>query len=373
MATLSKKWGTVIGCWCVALVMIITGVCLGLVIPSSAAEEYKFMITCGDKVAYGRDFNDLSIDNLMESGQTNVLEMKLLDDIHYDNGEATMGLWSIINADGTGMNWILDLNGHVFSTSYGFYLNAEEGSSITIKDSNPSATRYIRQIETENSVSYKFYDTLPDGVYGTEIKGGVIAAGSRSNGGEFVARPSGIITIDGGNFYGIGGVGNDLDFGENGKFTLNNGNWQVYATAEKSGMDEYGVTGFVSFALDGYTLEINGGSIYGQIIEAAADGAVRVVELDKTLPTDSKVVLGDNIEMKADETESGVKVYTAVDATTGKPVVPEQPDVPAVTEQPANNNNNLFGLIILGAAAAVMVVGVTVIIIVNTKRRKKVA
>ncbi len=43
MAKLGKQWGVVIGCWCVTLVLAVTGVCLALTIPSKAVDDETFV------------------------------------------------------------------------------------------------------------------------------------------------------------------------------------------------------------------------------------------------------------------------------------------------------------------------------------------
>ena len=380
MATINKKWGTVIGCWCVALVMIITGVCLGLVIPSSAAEDAVAVVTCGDTVEYFTDITKVQdyVGKLTTSKESPAV-VKLLKDIHTDQD---VGVGAIHEGSDMQAHYVVfDLAGHILQSDNQIVLGCALGGSFTVMDSNPTVTRYaVRHRDSNGVVSYEFFDSddLPKGTSSADVIQGGVVTGKNVLFNSFYGGHD--LTINGGNFLGTGhieasGWGTDFEMTEedeqkyidmlgfvpSGSIIINGGLMQLYETDYEGLTGNYGIR-----MLYNGNLEINGGSIFGKV--AYLDSITEaVVDVDLTNPQTDKVKINTNIRME--ETEiNGVKVYTAVDATTGEPIVP---DVPAATEQPANDNNNLIGLIILGTAAAVMVVGVIVIIIVNAKRRNK--
>ena len=370
MANFSKKWGTVIACWCVALVMIVAGICMGLTIPSNAAEPNEGDIAVifdanGDGVI-GED--ETTVYHTMKEAIVAAYDfdttaqkpvtMRLLSDV--TSGQCTIGAANDNgNTDAHGGDIILDLNGYVLAADYFSMVNYDH--TLKIIDSRPETVHYFAYV---GNGEYEYVNEKFIG-YDATVYGGVIVSNNNPDAPSIIynmaTENDAQLILDGGTYLGnclvmSGAMAETVTA----RIEINEGvNWQFCVKPNSNEL-----TGKFSFLLSNSKMDINGGIIYGQIATVDDNDETEVIDFNN-LPDNVTV----NPAIKIEEsTIDGVKVYTAVDADgnpTTKPIT--------ATEQPTNNNNNLIGLIILAVAAAVMVVGVTVIIIVNAKRRKKVA
>ena len=379
MANLSKKWGTVMACWAVALVMIITGVCLGLTIPSSAAED-----TNEGDIAVMFDANG---DGVIGEDETTVYHtireaFTVLDEfdttaqkpvtIQLRSNVATSDVQTPVYKD-----YILDLNGYVWSVSNIMQI-INYDNVVNIIDSRPNVKHYFAYV---GKGEYEFTDEDYKLGFSTLVEGGVMMCTSDWWPAMFVSSTelSGSqLVLDGGTYLGnlfFGMAGTEQASGE---VVINQG-VNVRCSVNMNIWEYASISGEVAFMNQGNgKLEIKGGNIYGKIIDAkfSDDGSTMLAAEDIDLTDEENlpkwIHIDERIEMKLQYDDDGNFVcYSAVDAD-GKPTTTPTGPI-AEAEQSANDNNNLIGLIILAAAAAVMVVGVTTIIIINSKRRKKVA
>lgn len=400
MANWGKKWGGVIACWCVALALMITGICLGLTIPSSAADEYEGEIA----VMFDADGDGEISDDETQTYHTMQAAIDAVNACATAVGkEATIQLRSdvtVANSDGHNeygvvfgaKHVIFDLNGHYLrsgvqngmlffkSTCY----DESQGifaldSTITFIDNNPTAVHYC----SYGDGVYQFTDYAEIGEPSTPVYGGVIAASNFMCYAEYstINFQAGIYVAKEGGLQITGYHDEEADLTYAGKAVIENGvAWQVSMSGGNEILDG---ASLAMWFTDYAELEINGGNIYGEVAYMDnATGEITIVNLDEPQFDAVKV----NANMKAFDI-NGVKVYSAVAATPEEPEnpTPEEPEEPEnptpgqpitptepiVDAEPTNNDNNLIGLIILGVAAAVMVVGVTTIIIVSAKRNKR--
>ncbi len=371
MAKIGKQWGTIIACWAVALAFIITGICLGTIIPSKAVDEKAFEVTFGDKVNYYAGNTDGMLVMQTElfglsTTAENPAVIKLMTDINaikefnwvfYREGEG--------EEDYQNCYYTLDLNGHIIQTdSANLWVYPQ--ANLTIIDSNPTAVHYC----APDGDGYRFADVPLIGY--TAVKGGVIS------GGECGIQVVGELTIDGGTYLGTGG----FVVTGGGKMMVNNLYSQVCGTYEDmeniAFMVERNGTRVDFDGTETTThaeLVINGGTIYGNFVYY--DSYTNLQTHDSTttpylvddltaLPTDSPIKV--TVAMQKTTDDNGLTVYQAAKTTD------DQPDTDGQGEQiTADSQTNLIGLIILGVAAAVLVIGVVVIIVVGIKQRKKAA
>ncbi len=385
MAKIGKQWGTIIACWAVALALIITGICLGTIIPSKAADEKVVMVTCGDAVKYFTDISEVpTYVNHLPTTASQPATVTLLEDIHTVE---PIGLEvGKIEEDALCAPWaVLDLAGHILRSDKAIHLAAVVAGSLTVIDSNPSVERYVTRNSTTDGVNYDFFDEVPLGTYADVIYGGVVTAPELMIASFYSGHE---LTINGGNYFGTGSVcaygsGSIITEEDKAAFieafgfipkqrvTINGGLFQVYTDDVEAGLTgNYGV----QVAHDG-ELVINGGSIFGKVAHETVYGE-GYVDVDLSDPQTDMIKINADIKMKPIKDADGNLVgYAAVDATTGEPITPDVPtdDTENKNQSTPDAKTNLIGLIVLGVAAAVMVVGVTTIIIVNTKKRKKVA
>lgn len=356
-------------CWAVALVMIITGVCLGLTIPSSAAEDgYEGKI----EVAFNGESNTY----------TNIVAVKdaLAKITTTEDKPVTITLLSNVTSSDVslslfGYNWCIDLNGYVWSVD-NFSLGNYAGGTLTITDSNSTAVHYVTYI---GNGEYEFIDKQLPGrdspIYGGVIamkQGNIFNMTNQSEDGEVTT-----MVFDKGTILGNGltWVGNDPDSTPNSAANVvikEGANLQFYFNAYAAMDSDLSRVSFLNSV--GSKINIEGGNIYGKIVgvdTSKEEEAYQVFDLDKKDRLPDWITISNEIEMKAQYDDAGnFLCYSAVDADGNPTTTPNEPIAEA---EPTNNNNNLVALIVLGAAAAVMVVGVSVIIMVNAKRRKKVA
>ena len=375
MAKISKNLSTVIACWAVALVLVIAGICMGVVIPTFAAADAIVSVSHNGRTEY---FTDLTAaaeyaSTLTATTETNPAKITLLKDIHTTDevafyvGQSEEGVY--------GAHWVFDLAGHILRSDNGINFGAMILGTLTIIDSNPDVTRYVSRDASGNYALYEKGEKLT-GVFADEIKGGVVIS---PNVGVGVLYGGDKVIINGGNYFGNHGGFYAHGFGVAsdevveqfeamfGRFpvctlVINAGLLQVFDT-------NYDVDNVAITLGDGGNLEINGGTIYGKVgyvSDEKEDGERELTVINLKNPQNEHVKV--NAKMDVTETADGVTVSTATE-----PYVPENPDVPSTDADAANDNNNMIALIVLGAAAAVMVIGVTVIVATNAKRRKKVA
>ena len=372
MANLGKKWGAVIACWAVALVLVIAGICMGLVIPSSAASDYEGDIAVmfdadGDGkyseeeiTIYHKAYEAFDALNAFETTSEN---------------QATIQLRSNVTSEGIGgsmyKDYTLDLNGYVLLVE-GIMQIINCDNKVKIIDSRSDTEHYFAYV---GNGQYEYRDTEKLG-FNSVVNGGVIM-NSYDWPSMFVTsadKGNSQLIINGGTY--LGNMLFGMQGGEQGtaEIELNPG------VNIHCGVNAKGSFGFdddieISFMSQGNAkLKINGGNIYGKVVEGKFDdkGALvgaEVVDLSaEKLP--DWVEINKDIKMKPQTDANGDTYYAAVDANTEEPTT--KPTDP-IAEANADDNNNMIALIVLGAAAAVMVVGVAVIIMVNAKRRKKAA
>ena len=393
MAKIGKQWGTIIACWAVALALIITGICLGTIIPSKAADEDFLAVTfdvngdgviSDDETTYYASLKAASeyVNTLLTTAE-NPAQIKVLHDATVGGSEGD-GL--VIGAEiSTGNDEYapvyacLDLNGCWLNVWDDAFFNCAAGE-LKIVDSQPSRLRYAVPVGERNG--YEIYDQVPAdaGVTATPVYGGIIAAVNANDSAVNIfyiyASIHGQVTIAGGNYYGTG----VLQVADKSTMIFEKGIWHMLLPVEAAG-EEFGNKVAAIVVKESGGLTINGGTIYGGIVQISNsdDNYVEFVDLTALAP-DSPVRLGENVKMEPIKDESGKVVgYNSTDKTTGEPI---NPDVPTEDDQPTHDETdakqsttdvktNLIGLIILGVAAAVMVIGVTVIIVVNMKQGKK--
>ena len=404
MANLGKKWGAVLACWAVALVLVIAGICMGLVIPSSAADEYKYE---GDiRVEFDADKNGVidetetktyhsfieALTAIKEFNTTaeNQATIKLLSDVSLVNlQDGAFGF--LINAK----HITIDLNGHYLRDAVGYYgesnntvttfFNVHCNGSLTFIDSDPTALHYC-SFNSGKGV-YTFSDTPEIGEPNTPVRGGIIAAQAMmfyvgANDGYDDQAFGGTINFNAGTYVAKIGA---MQLVANAHVVIEDGvTWQVNMDATELGIEDATAgTKVAMFVVNGgpydygdSTLTINGGTIYGEVYcmnmrEGGNDPhnpyVTDMERVDLTKERNDGVIKVKG-NMKKVEIEDGVYAYTSADEDAGT-----TPNKPIADANSTNDNNNLIALIVLGAAAAVMVVGVAVIIILNNKRRKKVA
>lgn len=368
MAKISKQWGTIIACWAVALTFIIAGICLGVIIPSKAAEDVFegdiAVMFDGETTIYHNMNTVLSVLEATETTVGKPLTIKLLSNVTSGTVQPASGFVQ-------NKNFILDLNGYVWSAD-GIFLMLDD-TDFHIIDSCPEVVRYC----TYTGEDYQLVTSNKIGYTGSVVQGGVIALKDKvptdlmANLSVIVGHGSSkdvTITIDGGTFLGnSAALQVYAEDGFTAKLIINGGNLQF--TTDEMGSD---VT--FSCANNG-KIEINGGNIYGKIftIDITKEEDTGVIFGLDDIPADAKVTISENIELKPQYGDDGsILYYQAVTKGSDEPITAPTEPVKDAEPKADSNNSNLIGLIILGAAA-VMVVGVTTIIVVNVKRRKKVA
>ena len=395
MANLGKKWGTALACWAVALAFVVMSICLGIVIPSSAAADAVIVVTCGESTKSFTNSDIGGIGDYLEKLPMNAtaekpVVIKLLKDIYADQAVSIIASTND-SYDRYQQFILLDLAGHVFQSKTTIGFGCVVAGSLTIIDSNPTATHYAVRSNNSGTISYEFFDSksaLPSGAaeQAFAIKGGVVTAEEGVLFNSFYGGHD--LVINGGNFLGTGimqVVGNEISeeeargfmeqfgFVPSQRIIINGGLMELYVNASN---DEFVGTFLSELQLEGNygalimdgSLEINGGTIYGKIAYVNMESETVYDNVDLSEPNDEiKDHIIVNVAMKKDVVD-GVTVYYSDDAEA-----PANPNEPVTDADTAHDNNNLIALIVLGAAAAVMVVGVSVIVAINAKRRKKAA
>ena len=395
MANLGKKWGAVIACWVTALVFVIAGICMGIVIPSFAADpndgDLAVMFDAnGDGKIDEEDENEYHIYHTMQAAVKAVNALGTTAD-----NEATIKLLSNVgNIESDGVDtekayFTIDLNGFVWCMGGQLSIN---GGRVTITDTCEEevvhylTAKLIDGFDVPVDVhTYEWTDEPEeDGNY-TPVKGGIVLGstdmwtlaltGGNQRTGHDTWEDYGDaeLVLDKGTFIGeLSGIW----MAEQTSLTINDGvNLQFYTPTEFMGGAEYGLPkariAIVDMAGDA-TIYINGGNIYGEIMYADVSAEAYHIF---NLATDKadRIKIAEGIKMKKVlDKEGNFLYYAAVDADSVDETPNTTPNDP-IAESEADDNNNMIALIVLGAAAAVMVVGVAVIIMVNAKRRKKVA
>ena len=387
MAKIGKQWGSIIACWAVALAFIITGICLGTIIPSKAADEDFLAVTfdvngdgviSDDETTYYASFRAAGeYVNTLSTTAENRAVVKVTRDVLSLSGTEEDNCFVLYKEDGT--SWCtFDLNGHVLKAdAMGVTANYE--GHLTIIDSQPTLVHYYQRTADGD---YLFVNE-PTADY-TAVYGGVLCSreNSADDGVQIVVMAGGELVIDGGTYLGRGCFAIMYDA----KMIFNKLTSQM-VTDNPMGMSAaQSVVLGLATPQEGYEpsiLEINGGMISGNISfcesDPDADSGYKTRIIDLANVPDDVPSIKVNVNLTKTLDTNGLPIYTSENYT---PTI--NPDVPPADDQPTDNQENknqstpdvktnLIGLIVLGVAAAVMVVGVTTIIIVNTKKRKKVA
>lgn len=407
MAKITKKWGVVIGCWVVTLALVITGITLGLTVPSSAADEATAIKVsfAGQDTYYDNLKTAFAYVNTLTTTDDNRAVVQLQSDllwqrekIYHDHGWGSDGEIFTV-APNNFVTW--DLNGHLLTVTANDDGDLVGGGiivegTLTIIDSRPTVEHVLANGQTvyggtlygveaeylpanvkdpeDNIFSfYNYYYPVDPDDEESEVK-------------------SGRLVINGGNYCGQGSL---ITVGST---TMNSGKimWDV-KNNDMSSVMALPDTPECSFTLNGGEIvgdimtavgseivmpetpliQVNGGRIDGEILVVDSDTENNDPVTDPAI-IDQCVALGAYVKKDTDSTTGKtvyrVKTAEEIAAENLPPLTPPDENPAGDTNldsNPTDTGNNMLGLMILGGAAAVMVIGVVTIIVVNVKRGKR--
>lgn len=183
----------------------------------------------------------------------------------------------------SGVNVIIDLNGHVLQKSSGFIGLVQAGGILTIIDSNPSVSHY-------GTLSNEIWKYNKSATTGVRINGGIMTGGTGDRGGSFLVR--GELILEAGTIAGsvaqesdpdqtneihqpTGGAGGAIFIDQGGKFTMNGG--AIMYSSSDPDIESLGGAVFIDAEGAGVgTFEMNGGLISN--CKSSKGGAVYVHE-----------------------------------------------------------------------------------------------
>lgn len=301
-------------CWLVTLALIITGICLGIIIPSQATESTVVTVSFDGRVS---SYSDLRVAfayvNSLTTTTDNIAVVRLQSDVVANPQD---GLYFSLDA---GQYAQLDLHG------YAITCNDENATvyifgALEITDSRPSAEHQ-----------------MADGA----VKGGVIS-GEQST------------------FY--------LGVVDTGSVVVNGGTLATSTYVQSMGSVTVN-RGMIAGTVECYetaTITINGGWLTQGV--TITDGTTSVTDqtvIDRVIKVDTE-----KVDVLTDATTGKVtyREKSSVQPVEPEPITPE-PDEPK-TEQATNGTANMVGLIFLGIAGVSVIIGVTTIILVDLKKRK---
>lgn len=131
-------------------------------------------------------------------------------------------------------NVVIDLNGHVLSTSAKFISTIRAGGSLTIKDSNPDNSHY-------GTVTNGIWHYNSSATTGVEIKGGIITGGTGDRGGALLT--SGTLILNGGSIAGCVAQETDPDQTDELHIITGGAGGAVYIQADANGAGEFIMNG----------------------------------------------------------------------------------------------------------------------------------